>query len=65
MRIADSKGKTLESVYIALSDEEADELAQALTDLHSAGNGWHAHISDTTYQREITVYREDDATAAF
>jgi hypothetical protein len=65
MRIADGEGRTLRSVHIALSDEEADELVQALADLHSAGKGWHAHISDTTYRREVTVYREDDATAVF
>jgi hypothetical protein len=52
-------------VYLALSDDEADELAKALTELRSAGKGWHAHISDPAYQLEISVYREDDDSAAF
>jgi hypothetical protein len=48
---------------LALSDDEANELGQALADLKSANAGWHAHISDPSYQREVTLYREDDPTA--
>jgi len=31
--------------------------------LRSAEQGWHAHVSDSAYVKEITVYREDDVTA--
>jgi hypothetical protein len=65
MRITDANGNTLDSVYLALSEGEAGELANALTDLKSAKTGWHAHVSDPSFQREITVYREDDETASF
>jgi len=64
MRITDAEGKTLNSVYLALSDAEAKELSQALADLLTAEKGWHGHISDPTYEREVSVYREDDDTAA-
>jgi hypothetical protein len=64
MRITDAEGKPLGAVYLALSNQEADELTQALEDLKSAKPGWHAHVSDPSYQQEVTVYREDDQTAA-
>jgi hypothetical protein len=64
VRITDADSNPLPSVYLALSDSEAAELIDALTDLLQAANKpWHAHVSDATYQREITVYREDDETA--
>lgn len=63
MRITDAEGNPLNSVYLALSDAEANELAQALEDLKSAERGWHAHVSDPAFEREVTVYREDDPTA--
>ena len=62
MRISDDAGNTLSSVYLALSDTEAAELADALRDLRSAHKGWHAHVSDSAHANEITVYREDDET---
>lgn len=65
MRLNDSDGNALTSVYLGLSDNEADELIGALTTLKSARAGWHEHVSDETYQREVTVYREDDETASF
>jgi hypothetical protein len=65
VRIADDEDKSLSSVYIALSENEADELIGARRDLRTAGKGWHAHVSDSDYQREVTVYREDDETAMF
>jgi hypothetical protein len=65
MRIADGEGKPLSSVYLALSDDEANELIDALRDLLKAQGSWHAHVSNADYQREITVYREDDDSASF
>jgi hypothetical protein len=52
-------------VYLGLSEPEAQELIGALTTLKSARAGWHEHLSDETYEREITVYREDDETVVF
>jgi hypothetical protein len=65
VRIANSDGKPLDSVFLALSDEEAAELAQALATLRSAKAGWHEHVTDAGGRREITVYREDDESAVF
>jgi hypothetical protein len=65
VRITDNQGKPLSTVYLALTDGEAKELSDALSDLQSAQRGWHAHVSDVTFQREVTVYREDDETASF
>jgi hypothetical protein len=65
VRITDDEGKPLPSVYLALSDSEAQEMIDALSALQTAEKGWHAHVSDATYQREVTVYREDDETATF
>jgi hypothetical protein len=65
MRIADAEGNALDSVYLALSESEAGELADALADLKSAKKGWHAHVSDPSYQCEVTVYRADDDTERF
>jgi hypothetical protein len=65
MRITDSEGRPLWTVYLALSDEEARELADALRNLESARPGWHEHISAADHQTEVTVYREDDTTTAF
>jgi len=63
MRISDETGNSLSSVYLALSDAEAAELADALRELRTAHKGWHAHVSDSAYAKEITLYREDDETA--
>jgi hypothetical protein len=65
MRITDDKGKALSSVSLALTDAEARELAGDLSELQSAKKGWHAHVKDEKYEREITIYREDDETARF
>ena len=64
MRITDAEGKPLSSVNLALTDDEARELIDALSELESAKAGWHAHVSDASYQCEVTVYRADDETAA-
>jgi hypothetical protein len=65
MRITDQNGNVLTAVYLALSDSEASELRDALTQLLGAPKrGWHVHVSDSTYQVEVTVYRADDPTAA-
>jgi hypothetical protein len=65
MRIADGHGNPLDSVHLALSEEEAVELVHALDTLRSAEEGWHEHVTDAGGQREITVYRDDDRSAAF
>jgi hypothetical protein len=65
MRIAGHKGKPLNHVSIALSDAEAAELVTVLQNLPSAKEGWHEHLSDATFERDIGVYREDDETAPF
>jgi hypothetical protein len=65
VRITDNEGKPVSSVYLGLSAGEAKELVDALSDLQSAQDGWHAHVNDATHEHEITVYREDDETAAF
>ena len=65
MRINDSNGQKLSAVYLGLSETEADELIQALTELRGAAEGWHQHVSDASYSTEISVYREDDETSAF
>jgi hypothetical protein len=65
MRIHDDEGNALESVYLALSEAEARELAGALADLSTAQKGWHAHVTDAGSGSEVTVYREDDESAAF
>lgn len=65
MRINDSEGKPLSSVYLALTDSEARELIGALTTLLSAQKGWHEHVSDGEYPREVTVYRADDDSSIF
>jgi hypothetical protein len=63
MRITDHGAQTIPAVYLGLSDDEADELIDALRDLKTAAKGWHAHITDSKYGWEVTVYREDDDTA--
>jgi hypothetical protein len=63
VRLNDSERNPLASVYLGLSDDEAVELIGALTTLKSARAGWHEHVSDESSTREITVYREDDASA--
>jgi hypothetical protein len=65
VRLSDDRGKPLTSVYLGLSDDEADELIGAVSALKSAHKGWHEHVGDETHRREITVYREDDDTAIF
>jgi hypothetical protein len=65
MPITDADGKTLVTVNLALTDDEAQELRDALGDLLTTRQpGWHAHVSDADYQREVTVYRADDTTLA-
>jgi len=65
VRINDDEGQALPSVYLALTDDEARELIDALSSLLTAKAGWHAHVSDAKYRHEVTVYRDDDATASF
>jgi hypothetical protein len=65
MRIHDADGKALSAVHLALTDDEARELANDLADLLTAVPGWHSHISAADFQTGVTIYREDDPTAAF
>jgi hypothetical protein len=65
MRIRDGEGKALDKVYLALSDEEAKQLADYLKQMLTEEKGWHAHVSDPSFQVEVTIYREDDETAVF
>ncbi len=63
MRITDSDGSQLSGVNLALTDDEARELRDALQDLIATSEaGWHVQVSNSDCSREITVYREDDAT---
>ena len=57
MRIADDKGNQLDYVYLALSEDEAKELSDALADLLIAKPGWHAHFSDRPFEREDRLPR--------
>jgi hypothetical protein len=53
----------LSNVNLALSQQEATELRDALGDLLKVEQeGWHVHVSSSDYSREVRVYREDDAT---
>ena len=65
MRITAREGAPLNQVYLALSDAEALDLIGALEQLREAGPGSHGHwhVSQDDFQREVTVYREDDETA--
>lgn len=65
MRITTKDGSALHDVYLALTDAEARELRDDLTQLLTAQKGWHAHTSDAEFQTTVTVYREDDETAVF
>jgi hypothetical protein len=66
MRITAGKGEPLNRIYLALSDAEALDLIGALEQLREAGprSHGHWHVSQADFQREVTVYREDDETAA-
>ena len=75
MRITDSQKNELDGVYLALTDAEARELRDGLDDLlRTREEGWHVHVMDERFygddeservEREVTVYRADDTTAAF
>jgi hypothetical protein len=65
MKLHDADGKPLSAVHLALTDDEARKLASDLADLLTAAPGWHSHISAADLQTEVTIYREDDPTAAF
>jgi len=64
VRVTDGEGSALDRVYLALTDREAAELADALAGMRVAGEGWHAHVSDAGFSHEITVARADDEPAA-
>jgi hypothetical protein len=55
MRIIDKESKkTLNSVVILLTPEEAAELASKLKSL-DASKGNHLHVNDIAYKREVTI----------
>ena len=55
MRIIDEKNrKTLSSILIMLTTQEAKELRDYLEDLNP-DVGDHLHVSDINYKREITI----------
>jgi hypothetical protein len=61
VKITDAQGQPLGSVYLALSDAEARELIDALNELIATKQtDWHAHVSDPSFQVEVTVSREDE-----
>ena len=56
MRIYDPKTKqVLQNVTLFLTPAEADELGQSALDLAKHPEKLHHHVSDTEFQREITV----------
>ena len=65
MRLRGADGQPLSEVFVALTEDEASELASAVETLKDAQPGWHEHVSDASFQRTITILREDDPTAAF
>ena len=62
MRIYDSDGNPVESIYVALTDSEASELQDAAEALLRARDGFHWHVSDSDFQTELTIFRSDDPT---
>jgi hypothetical protein len=60
MRIESSPGQSLQRVYLWLTIAEATELRGALNDL-LAGTGpeWHAHVSSSDFQVEVSVAHDD------
>lgn len=59
MRIESSPGESLRAVYLWLTDREAAELRDALTDLLAGRDAdWHAHVSSSDFQTEISVARD-------
>lgn len=59
MRIESRPGEPLRAVYLWLTDSEAAELRDALNDLlGEPGPGWHAHVSSSDFQAEISVARD-------
>ena len=74
MRIHDGEGNKLDSVYLALTDDEAKQLIDWLNDLvttREKGAHWHVSEEVLVTERlgrvvnELTVYRADDDSAVF
>lgn len=63
MRIEKTDGTSLDSVVVALTRGEAAELRDAMTDLLARFNepDFHAHVSSTDYQTELTLTSAPDA----
>lgn len=56
MRIEGTPGEPLSAAYLWLTRAEATEVRDAMNDLLTEGDAdWHAHISSTNYQVELTV----------
>jgi hypothetical protein len=74
MRIHDGDGNKLTEVYLALTDDEANDLIAYLrTLLETRQKGWHGHIEDVQMiseregrvEHEVIVYRVDDDEMVF
>ena len=56
VRIEGKPVEPLAGVYLWLTTDEARELRDALDDLLSGEDpNWHAHVSSTDFDREITI----------
>jgi hypothetical protein len=64
VRIYDSEGNEFDSILVALTDAEAAELRDSVEALLKAGDGFHAHVSASDFQTELTIFRADDPTVA-
>ena len=74
VRIHDGEGNKLNDVYVALTDDEAKQLIDRLSELiatREKGAHWHVSEEVLVSEREgrivneLTVYRADDDSAVF
>ena len=60
MRIESPPGTARPSAFLWITEAEALELRDALSDmLASDQTDWHAHISSADYQTEVTIARHE------
>jgi hypothetical protein len=56
MRIEGEPGQRLSTAYLWLTHDEASELRDAFDQmLAGADSRWHAHVSATDFQTEVTI----------
>ena len=56
MRLLDEETNLpVRRILLLLTKEEAHELRDALEDCLRQPHGWHSHIPDAEYEREVTV----------